>query len=413
MNRLLLLGIVLMLSACTTTQDHNRDTIIVDLTSVNDLQELKLSDFGNTVRYVPLETNESCLIDDNPQITLLEDKIVVTTKKQCLLFSKLTGKFINSLGHIGEDPNGYSATNFWIDNAGIFYFFRKPDQLLKYNDKGEMIGKIKIPSTPPVPDYFAFTDSIIIAHCNGIIGSKADNSLLILDSSGEKKDSIPCVFESSPLISYDDIGSISILTNGARFYGNMGRKGAMFIKNKEQSEMLLPMNIPCLWNFENKIRFKEIFTDTVYTVRNNELHPYIIFLTNHSSADAPWYNDPQSIQVAYVLENRHSVFFQYIKDKKVYNGLYDKAMNRTKFDKFRRFITDDITNGRELEVDLSALSGYKGEYGFLLEVGSITDSSEAQSNDKKENALEWLNQLDEDANPVVAIVSSLDLPTKE
>ena len=33
-------------------------------------QSLKLSDFGNTVRYVPLETNEVCLIGNNPHIAL-------------------------------------------------------------------------------------------------------------------------------------------------------------------------------------------------------------------------------------------------------------------------------------------------------------------------------------------------------
>lgn len=404
MNKLVLIGAVLLLTACTTTQDHNKGTMIVDLTSANDLQELKLSDFGNTVHYVPLETNESCLIEDNPQITLLEDKIVVITKKQCLLFSKQTGKFISSIGHIGEDPNGYSATNFWIDNAGIFYFFRAPDQLLKYNQKGTMIGKIKIPSTPSVPDYFVFTDSTIIAHCNGIMGVKADNSLLILDSSGEKQDSIPSLFESSPLISHDDIASISVITKGARFYGNMGRKGIILINNKEKSEAMLPMNLPCLWTSDNEIRFKESFIDTVYTVRNKQLNPYIIFQNNHSSADAPWYNDPQSIRVAYVLENTHSVFFQYIKDKIVYNGLYDKQTNRTKFDKFRQFITDDLTSGKELKVDLSALSGYKDEYGFLLDTDSITTSSESQPDKKKGDTLEWLNQLDEDANPVVAII---------
>lgn len=413
MNKLVQIGVAFLFAACTTTQDHNRGTMNIDLTTANDMQEFKLSDFGNAVQYVPLETNESCLIEDNPQITLLEDKIVVTTKKQCLLFSKQTGKFISSIGHIGEDPNGYSATNFWIDNAGIFYFFRAPDQLLKYNQKGTMIGKIKIPSTPSVPDCFVFTDSTIIAHSNGIMGVKADNSLLILDSSGEKQDSIPSLFESSPLISHDDIASISVITKGARFYGNMGRKGIILINNKEKSEAMLPVNLPCLWTSDNEIRFKESFIDTVYTVRNKQLHPYIIFQTNHSSADAPWYNDPQSIRVAYVLENTQSVFFQYIKDKQVYNSLHNKAANRTKFAKFEQFISDDLSKGRELKVDLSALSGYKGEYGFLLEVGSITNSSQSQPDKNMEDALEWLNELDEDANPVVAIVSSAGLPTKE
>ena len=113
--------------------------------------DIKLSDFGNTVRYVPLETNEVCLIGNNPHIALLEDKIVIATKDQCFLFHKQTGKYICSIGHIGDDPSGYSSTNYWIDDAGLFYFFRAPDQLLKYNQKGEMTGKIQIPHIPAAP----------------------------------------------------------------------------------------------------------------------------------------------------------------------------------------------------------------------------------------------------------------------
>lgn len=414
MNKLVQIGVAFLFAACNTTQDHNRSTMNVDLTTASDLQEFKLSDFGNAVQYVPLETNESCLIGDNPQISLLEDKIVVTTKDQCLLFNKQTGKYIGSIGHIGDDPSGYSATNFWIDDAGTFYFFRAPDQLLKYNQKGVMTGKIKIPTTPAAPDCFAFADSTIIAHCNGIMGRKTDNSLLFLNSSGEKQDSIRCLLKSTPVVSPEDIAGISIFKKGAEHYGNMGRKGAVIIRDKEQSELVLPMNAPTLWTYENEVRFRESFIDTVYTLRNKEMHPYIVFQTNHSSADAPWYNNPESIRVAYVLENEHSVFFQYIKDKKVYNGLLDKATNQTKFDKCRQFIADDLTKGQELKVDLSALCSYKGEYAFILENSSIeAESPETQPDSKKDNVPEWLSQLDDDANPVIAIVSFSDLLTKK
>ena len=83
---------------------------------------LKLSDFE--ILYVMyLETNEVCLIGNNPHIALLEDKIVIATKDQCFLFHKQTAKYICSIGHIGDDPSGYSSTNYWIDDAGLFLLF--------------------------------------------------------------------------------------------------------------------------------------------------------------------------------------------------------------------------------------------------------------------------------------------------
>ena len=97
MNKLLLIWIVVLLTSCITNQENARDTLFVNLTDATDSQSLKLSDFGNTVRYVPLETNEVCLIGDNPHIALLEDKIVISTTDQCFLFHKQTGKYICSI----------------------------------------------------------------------------------------------------------------------------------------------------------------------------------------------------------------------------------------------------------------------------------------------------------------------------
>lgn len=407
MNKLLLIGIVLLLTSCITNRENNRNTLTVDLTNVNDLQSLKLSDFGKTVRYVPLETNEACLIGDNPQIALLEDKIVITTKEQCFLFHKQTGKYICSIGHIGDDPSGYSSTNYWIDNAGLFYFFRAPDQLLKYNQKGEMTGKIQVPHIPAALDFFAFADSTIIAHCNINIGSESGNSLLFLNSFGEKLDSIPSLFKSPSIFSPDNIASLSILKRGASFFGNLGRRGVMIIKDKEQGQLLLPLYNPSLWSSGDEVRFRETFTDTIYTVKNKELYPYMIFHTDTDrSADNPlWYSNPQSIYVAYVLENTHSVFFQFVKNTQVYNSLYDKETQQTKFAKCQQFIVDDLTLEQELRVDLSALCSYKGEYGFILEAASIPDASQKQTDSKSVNIPHWMSQLDEDANPVIAIVS--------
>ena len=407
MNKLLLIWIVVLLTSCITNQENARDTLFVNLTDATDSQSLKLSDFGNTVRYVPLETNEVCLIGNNPHIALLEDKIVIATKDQCFLFHKQTGKYICSIGHIGDDPSGYSSTNYWIDDAGLFYFFRAPDQLLKYNQKGEMTGKIQIPHIPAAPDFFAFSDSTIIAHCNSSIGLESSNSLLFLNSFGEKLDSIPNLLKSPSIPSPDNISSLSIIKRGAGFFGNLGRRGVMIIKDKEQGELLLPLYNPSLWSSENEVRFRETFTDTIYTIKNRKLYPYMVFHTDtdHSSANPLWYSNPQSIYVAYVLENTHSVFFQYVKNKQVYNGLYNKETQQTKFSKCQQFIVDDLTSEQELKVDLSALCSYKGEYGFILEAASIPDASQKQSDNKNENIPHWMSQLDEDANPVIAIVS--------
>lgn len=52
----------------------------------------------------------------------------------------------------------------------------------------------------------------------------------------------------------------------------------MIIKDKEQGELLLPLYNPSLWSSENEVRFRETFTDTIYTVKNRKLYPYMVFI---------------------------------------------------------------------------------------------------------------------------------------
>ena len=48
------------------------------------LTELKVSQLGKNIRYVPLETTDSSLIGNSYNIKLLKDKILVATEGSCL-----------------------------------------------------------------------------------------------------------------------------------------------------------------------------------------------------------------------------------------------------------------------------------------------------------------------------------------
>lgn len=407
MNKLLLIWMAaLIIASCSTKQSNNSDNelSLIDLTNITDFEDFKLSDFGKSVEYIPLETNDTCLIANNPQIQLLEDKIVVSTEKQCFLFDKRTGKFLCSVGHIGEDPKGYSSTDCWTDDAGILYFFRAPDKLLKYNQEGEMVGTIQLPDTPTVPDYFTFSDSTIIGHYANYIKIQA-NSLVFFDSSGNKKDSIPSLLGPASSLSTEDITSISVIKR-AGYFGNIARKGAMIIQHKDQTKTLHALHDPVLWSSEGEVHFRESFMDTIYTVRDNKLHPYMVLHTgtSHLPTDK-WYTVPESITVSYVLENAHSVFFQVMQKNLVYSGIYNKTTHKTKYTKSQKTIVDDFN--QVLIADMFTLCSHKGQYGFIVQAGTILDSLEEHpiDKDKSQSTLSWLKQISDDSNPVVVIVS--------
>ena len=68
-----------------------------------DLQPaLKLSDFGVDVRYIPLETRDSCLVSLG-SVKVFDGNIVVSSRQNYVVlnFDKETGRFIAQLGHRG------------------------------------------------------------------------------------------------------------------------------------------------------------------------------------------------------------------------------------------------------------------------------------------------------------------------
>ena len=144
--------LVSLLIACSPSAQKGKEGQIDVLPAFENLTELKVSQLGKNVRYVPLETTDSSLIGARYVIQLLDDGILVSygarTEAHCYLFDRETGKFIREIGHIGEDPKGYSGPKAYVHPVtGHLYFQRNPNKLMKYNQNGEFLGEVVIPNS--------------------------------------------------------------------------------------------------------------------------------------------------------------------------------------------------------------------------------------------------------------------------
>ena len=76
-------------------------------------------DFFNTLtcKFIPLETNDSCLFNDIKEIQIVDNKIyIIDNKRSKLLVFDISGKFITQIGNLGNGPGEYLApSNFNID----------------------------------------------------------------------------------------------------------------------------------------------------------------------------------------------------------------------------------------------------------------------------------------------------------
>lgn len=121
--------VALIFTSCNNKGSTNSDKNIpvIDIASaiasaMERPEILKVTDIADKISYIPLETNDTSLIGNHPDITVYNDKILVTSKNQPIkMFDKNTGKFIRNIGHLGDDPSGYSDTDgwgnilFWVD----------------------------------------------------------------------------------------------------------------------------------------------------------------------------------------------------------------------------------------------------------------------------------------------------------
>ena len=129
--------LISLLTACSPSAQKGKEGQIDVLPAFENLTELKVSQLGKNIRYVPLETTDSSLIGARYAIQLLDDGILVSyggrSESHCYLFDRETGKFIREIGHKGEDPKGYSGPKAYVHPVtGHLYFHRNPDKLIKY-----------------------------------------------------------------------------------------------------------------------------------------------------------------------------------------------------------------------------------------------------------------------------------------
>ena len=109
--------------------------------------ELKVSDLGSKISYIPLETNDSSLLGSKYSLRAKNDVLMVIEENRrcCLTFSLADGSFIASVGHPGQDPEAWSSPLPEVSTDNNLYFYRySPDgpSAQKYSTDGTYLGKI-------------------------------------------------------------------------------------------------------------------------------------------------------------------------------------------------------------------------------------------------------------------------------
>ena len=152
------------------------------LPAFEQLSELKLSQLGKKVRYIPLETTDECLIANDYNISLLEDKILVNTNGKYILFDKQTGKFLRTIGQRGQGQYDYTNPGspiFIQKENGNLHLIQNPNKLLVYNQEGEYLATQRLPIDIGNNHYVHLMEEGGIMYESIAIGNDNDNHRLV------------------------------------------------------------------------------------------------------------------------------------------------------------------------------------------------------------------------------------------
>jgi len=142
---------LMWLVSCSPSNAKNRTfeaskIIRINLSDIDKENMEHASNFVNHVSYIPLETNDMCLIGEITKLIVRDDKIYIHDKmtNKLLKFS-ITGKFESAIGNIGAGPGEYiRISSFFVDsNHCISIYCEIKQAIITYDEYGKCTGEMK------------------------------------------------------------------------------------------------------------------------------------------------------------------------------------------------------------------------------------------------------------------------------
>ena len=147
--------ISILCSGCTKSE--NKDKVVIPVGDVVGTGSiLNLSDYAESVEYIPLETNDSVLISKIDQIAFEDGAIVIKDDYySCKIFDE-NGKYRCSVGRLGEGPDEFITIRRidLIPGANQLFMEAVPQKYFLYDTEGNLIQHIQYPNYPT--DYNAY-----------------------------------------------------------------------------------------------------------------------------------------------------------------------------------------------------------------------------------------------------------------
>ncbi|ROT09154.1 DUF4934 domain-containing protein [Duncaniella muris] len=374
--------------------------------------ELKVSDLGSKISYIPLETNDSSLLGSKYSLQAKNDVLMVIEENRrcCLTFSLADGSFIASVGHPGQDPEAWSSPLPEVSTDNNLYFYRySPDgpSAQKYSTDGTYLGKIYPGALSAWSGNSVIDDTTVVTIESGISPDDVFGLKYIRSGINSPADTTVIL----PLPGPDNgryWNSVSISRTRGIFSGSQ----TYFVKYESEAGVVYTPDDGSreLWLTGTEARFKPVFVDTLYAVTDKTMAPAIVFNTGENGVDYRTMNTEgiksNTLIVCDVLETPDKIVFSaskgwmgYDESHKPFVGYYTKSTGKTVATEAEKGFVDDIEGFMPFE---PVITTPDGKLIGIISVEEINRWTEEHPDAKLPASLA---NLAEDDNPVLVVVS--------
>ena len=393
---------LLFLTGCVsnTNQVQDEDISVFESPYIISLEKeieqislTNLTEIGNTITYIPLETSDKSLLGDLKSIKVTDTHIVVDDRFSNALAFNHSGDFTTQIGRKGQGPGEYSLVihdyGFSFDSKKI-YLLVEDSKCLEYEINGKFLNSYKLDtaSTAMLP----LNDSMFVFRCQ--------------NSSNYRRPGSP----------YQSLIITDLNFNLKKAYPNY------FKQNNKQ--MINISGLP-FYSYQGNIRFKEYGVDTLYTVTEDELITYAIvslgdkeFPSNLDVTIDEFLNvmkrfEGEKYFVKLIVEDNDNLFIAltdlvlYGIDNELY-GYYNKRTNTVKVvgnKGFQNNIDGGLPFFPKYVYNDSILVSYVNAFTLREHVlsGNAPEMRKLYGQ-KYDDLVKLVNSLDDESNPVVVMV---------
>lgn len=360
-----------------------QELLKIDIESKIDKKDLSInmSDYIETIEYLPLETDVDFLIDE-PRFTVTDKEIVVRTLSNCFIFDRETGSFFKKISNEGRGPGEYRSTSGLINTRNNSIFLKgQGAKLLKFNFDGTFEKSVVLPEyndgfeAPSFPINYTWLDNKIVFYFVDMIGTEKKR-LMIINEEGE----------------------ILIVHPKYKYFTE---KQGMAVSSYDSQ----------FYHFKNNLYFKEDYSDTVFMVSEKLLIPQMVLHLGkyRPSYESKWMTAQERKKLKYeriglrkLIETESFLIFEFYSQKKYFQGVFNKNTNILKIAEKGSGIKNDIDGFIPFSPVSISTDGYLIGYidAYKLLAWFIQNPEKASKLPSHLQKLKNINDMD---NPIIMI----------